>query len=167
MMKEEPEFSPQRSCQALSLQRAMIAGTDHPRAWAHSSVIIWVGVGQNIINTTFRGCPQISVCPLPLQLWRSARWPRTIPLCLLLGSLRPGPCASPRGRAVTRPLTLCAWELRLSEFIMKSLSAETLMRKLEQSDRKRSPMYLTAEETASLRHSSTPGRSGHVNCQLS
>ena len=63
MIEEEPEFNPQRSCQALSLQRTMIAGTDHPRAWAHSSVIIWGGVGQNIINTTFRGCPQICVPP--------------------------------------------------------------------------------------------------------
>lgn len=64
MMEGEPEFSPQRSCQALSLQRTTTAGTDYPRAWAHSSMIIWVGVGQNIINTTFLWVPpNLSVPP--------------------------------------------------------------------------------------------------------
>ena len=69
---------------------------------------------------------------------------------------------------MTRPLILCAPELSLFEFIMELLfPAEMLMRTLEQSDRKGSPVEPTPEETASLSRSSVPVRSGGGNCQLS
>lgn len=69
---------------------------------------------------------------------------------------------------MTRPLILCARGLSLFELTMELLfPAEMLMRTMEQSDSKGSPMEPTQEETASLRRSSIPGRSGDMNCQLS
>lgn len=66
---------------------------------------------------------------------------------------------------MTRPLILCVRGLSLFEFIMELLfPAEMRMRTLEQSDRKGSPMEPTQEETASLRCSSVPVRSGDMNC---